>query len=244
MTSIDPFSHLRKPTWLDRIQALVEVILLAGLFSSVLASVAFSIAGSEEHSVVQDASTIARFVLLEAFITLVLLAIILHLNQQRLRDLGLDWNRWIANVAWGVALIPVLFVLNLLVSVGFRILLPQYHLERNPLMETIQTPQQLGLFLVAVLIAGGIKEELQRAFILTRFRDHLGGVGVGLILWSIAFGAGHYLQGLQGAVAAGLFGFLFGLLYLIRGSLVAPIVAHGLYDVVALLGYWYLRGKA
>ena len=64
---------------------------------------------------------------------------------------------------------------------------------------------------------------------------------LGLILWSFAFGAGHYLQGLQGAAAAGLFGLLFGIVYLARGSLVAPIVAHGSYDTAALLGYWFIK---
>lgn len=243
MPSIDPFYSMRKATWLDRLQALVEVMLLGGLFSSILASVPFSIRGTEEETLVRDATLVARFVLLEAFITLALLAIILRMNQQSPRDLGLHWNRWLSNVAWGIALIPALFSVNLLVSHGFKILLPKFHLQTNPLVELIRTPQELGLFLGAVLIAGGIKEELQRAFILNRFRDHLGGVRLGLILWSVAFGAGHYLQGLQGSVAAGLFGLLFGLLYLIRGSLVAPIVAHALYDVLALLGYWFLRGQ-
>jgi membrane protease YdiL (CAAX protease family) len=99
----------------------------------------------------------------------------------------------------------------------------------------------LVLLIISVLIAGGIKEELQRAFILIRFRDHLGGARLGLVLWSIAFGAGHYVQGFQGMVIAGLFGLVFGTIYLLRGNLIAPMVSHGLYDMVALLGYWFLR---
>ena len=94
---------------------------------------------------------------------------------------------------------------------------------------------------VAALFAGGVKEELQRAFVLVRFRDYLGGAKLGLVIWSVAFGAGHYLQGVQNAVAAGLFGLLFGAVYLARGSLVAPMVAHGAYDSLALLAYWFLR---
>jgi membrane protease YdiL (CAAX protease family) len=38
---------------------------------------------------------------------------------------------------------------------------------------------------------------------------------------------------------ATLFGLVFGLLYLMRGSLVAPMVAHGAYDTAALLLYWF-----
>ena len=64
---------------------------------------------------------------------------------------------------------------------------------------------------------------------------------LGLIIWSVDFCAGLYLQGLQNAEAAGLFGLLFGAVYLARGSLVAPMVAHGAYDSLALLAYWFLR---
>jgi membrane protease YdiL (CAAX protease family) len=59
----------------------------------------------------------------------------------------------------------------------------------------------------------------------------------------VAFGAGHYVQGIQGVFVATVYGFLFGFLYLISGSLIAPIVAHGAYDTLALLGYWLFTGR-
>jgi membrane protease YdiL (CAAX protease family) len=93
------------------------------------------------------------------------------------------------------------------------------------------------------LIAGGIKEELQRAFILTRFREHLGGAGLGLLLWSIGFGAGHYVQGIQGVVIATIYGLIFGIVYILSRSLIAPIIAHSAYDTVVLLAYWFLDGR-
>ena len=64
---------------------------------------------------------------------------------------------------------------------------------------------------------------------------------MGLILWSLAFGAGHYVQGIQGITIATIYGFLFGVIYLLRGSLTAPIVAHSAYDTMALLAYWFAR---
>jgi membrane protease YdiL (CAAX protease family) len=129
--------------------------------------------------------------------------------------------------------------LNGVVAVIFKTYFPQYYLEDNPLIQLIQTPQQLVLLIFSALVAGGIKEELQRAFILTRFRLYLGGAGLGLVLWSIGFGAGHYVQGVQGIITAGLYGLIFGIIYLQSGSLIAPIVAHGAYDSVALIAYWY-----
>jgi membrane protease YdiL (CAAX protease family) len=116
-------------------------------------------------------------------------------------------------------------------------------MEHNPLTEIIHSPQQLALFIFSALIAGGIKEEVQRAFILNKFGRYLGGAGVGLVLWSVAFGAAHYVQGIQGIFIAIVYGFLFGVLYLISGSLIAPMVAHGAYDTLALLGYWLFTGR-
>jgi membrane protease YdiL (CAAX protease family) len=108
----------------------------------------------------------------------------------------------------------------------------------------IHSPRQLVLFIFAALVAGGVKEELQRAFILRRFQRRLGGAGVGLIVWSLAFGAGHYLQGVLGIFAATVYGFIFGALYLMRGNLVGPITAHAAYDTAVVLLYWFFLAKS
>ena len=76
------------------------------------------------------------------------------------------------------------------------------------------------------LVAGGIREEMQRAFLLTRFEQHLGGAHVGLLVTSVAFGLGHLIQGFDAALATGILGLLWGALYLWRRSAVAPMVSH------------------
>ncbi len=234
-------TEVRKRLWLDRFQAIFEIILMSGLFSSFIATVPIGLHRHGADALLKSVRTVTSFVLLEAGITFVLLSLLLKAHGETLADLGLRWNRWRSQVIVGMALVPVLLFLNGLVGGFFRLFLPQYFTERNPLMEIIHTPQDLLLFVVSVLIAGGVKEELQRAFILTRFRQHLGSAWLGLILWSCVFGAGHYVQGLQGIVIAGLFGLVFGAVYLLRANVVAPMVAHGLYDTAALIGYWILR---
>ncbi len=190
-----------------------------------------------------DSIVVAGFILLEAGICFLLLALVLTIHREKLSDLGLCWKEWKPNLIVGLALIPLLFLSNAAVSFIFQLYLPQYYVERNPLTEIIHTPQQLALFIFSVLIAGGIKEELQRAFILTRFRQHLGGAKLGLVLWSVVFGAGHYIQGVQGVIIATVFGFAFGAVYIIRGNLIAPIIAHGIYDTSALLMYWFFQSN-
>ena len=51
------------------------------------------------------------------------------------------------------------------------------------------------MFLFVVIVAGGVREELQRAFLLHRFRCDLGQPWMGVFITSLAFGMGHTLQG-------------------------------------------------
>lgn len=233
----------KRHTWVERARALFEVILLGGVVSSYVAIVPLQILGAEERRFLKDARWITGFVLMEAAVALMLVLALMRVHREKFSDLGLHAARWRQNVAVGLALVPCLFLINGFVAVIIRRFFPAFYLDHNPLIETIRTPRDLVLFLIAVVLAGGFKEEIQRAFILNRFRDHLGGVTVGLVVWSLAFGAQHYVQGVQGAVAAALFGLVFGIVYLVRDSLVAPIVAHGIYDATALLGYWFLEGS-
>jgi len=215
---------------------------MAGVVSSGLASLLFSLRPSASGGdFLNTPDLLAGFILLEASIALGILALMLWSRGETLHDLGLCKTLLPSNILIGLSLVPLLFMVNLLLTLIFQYWLPQFFIDRNPLMDLIRTPKDLILFLIAALVAGGIKEELQRGFILTRFRDHLGGAWVGLVVWSTLFGAGHYLQGAQGITAATFFGFLFGGVYLARKSLVAPIVAHAVYDVLALVSYWYQK---
>ncbi len=229
----------------DRFQAFIEVLLLSGLISSYLAALIFSaFHGNGVDLLAMDAAIVSLFVLLEAAFTLLLLVAILKAHRETFCSLGLRWKRWKFYLLLGLGLVPFFFLINALAASVFRVYLPKYYIELNPLTKTIQTPQQLTLFIISALVAGGIKEELQRAFILSRFRRYLGGAWLGLVLWSLAFGAAHYVQGVQGITIATLYGFIFGVVYLLSGSLIAPIVAHGVYDTLALLAYWFASGRS
>lgn len=89
----------------------------------------------------------------------------------------------------------------------------------------------LDLVLAAVL-AGLGEEALFRGV----FQDALTGpvpAWAALLLASALFGAAHWVTTTYAALAA-LVGLYLGLLYLITGNLLAPIVTHAAYDVVAL----------
>ena len=219
--------------------ALLEVVAVA-VGGLVLASPAIRLMGLSARDIYGGVPHLVLYLMLETSLTLGIILVLLWAGGRRLRDLGWAERGWWRESLAGISVVPLLFGSTFLVGSLFRIFLPQYVSESNPLLEMIQDGTDLGLLLLTSVIVGGIKEEVQRAFILVHFRNHLGGAVPGLILWSVFFGAGHSFQGVDFAVAAGVLGLLFGLLYLWRGHLAAPIVAHALYDVVTLLIFWGL----
>jgi len=226
--------------WIDRIQAGIEILLLSGLVSGFLAALAMPLLRIRSMDrLLQDVRLLSVYLLMESAISLLLLIGLLKLHQEPIASIGFQWKHWKRNLLMGLALVPFLFMINGFVAIFFKFYLPKYFMEENPLIQSVHTPQQLALFIFSALVAGGFKEEMQRAFILNRFRSYLGGAGVGLLVWSLAFGAGHYVQGVQGIVIASLYGFFFGVIYLLSGSLIAPIAAHGAYDALAILAYWF-----
>jgi membrane protease YdiL (CAAX protease family) len=80
-------------------------------------------------------------------------------------------------------------------------------------------------------VAGGVREEVQRAFVLRRFERYLGGPVVGLVVFSVAFGAGHIIQGRDVALITATLGAFWGVVYLRRRSVVGPVVSHSLFNV-------------
>jgi membrane protease YdiL (CAAX protease family) len=236
---MDADSEPEGPSRSERLQAFFEVLLVSGIFSGLIAALPFAFLTESGEDLLKNPRLVAGSLLLEAAITMALLLIILGAHRQSLAQIGLKLSHWRADALFGILLIPLLLLLNVLVDQLMRVYLPGHYIESNPLTEIIQTPGDLALFILCAILAGGMKEELQRAFIIKRFESHLGGAEVGLVLWSIAFGIGHYVQGVQGMITAGLLGLVFGVAFLLRRRLIAPMVAHGLYNTVALLGYWY-----
>ena len=101
----------------------------------------------------------------------------------------------------------------------------------------MRTPGQAALFAVVLIVAGGMREEIQRAFLLRRFERSLGGARVGLIVSSLMFGVGHYIQGADAAIATAALGAFWGWVYLRRRSVVAPVVSHSGFNLVQVLQF-------
>jgi membrane protease YdiL (CAAX protease family) len=87
---------------------------------------------------------------------------------------------------------------------------------------------------IMLSLSAGVAEELSfRGFVLTRMEILTGSVWPGVILSSFSFGIGHLYQGWAGVVIIGVYGLMFSLLFIARGSLIPCIVAHILQDLLA-----------
>ena len=88
-----------------------------------------------------------------------------------------------------------------------------------------------------MIVTGGIKEEMQRAFVLHRFDQSLGGARAGLVVYSVVFGTGHIIQGYDVAIVTTLLGLAWGIVYLRRRSLVASSVSHAGFNAAQVLQF-------
>ena len=112
----------------------------------------------------------------------------------------------------GIAIVPGIFLFVVILLNGLRLLFPGLHnVPTNPLEALAgNSAEEAALFGLLAIVAGGIREELQRAFLLHRFEQHLGGAKVGVVVLSAAFGLGHYVQGWDAVITTAALGRVLG----------------------------------
>jgi membrane protease YdiL (CAAX protease family) len=136
----------------------------------------------------------------------------------------------------------VIFVAAIIILAIIFLLAPALHnVPRNPLEDMLQSPRDAVVFGIVAMIAGGVREEVQRGFILHRFSQYLGGGPAGVIVYSTLFGLGHVDQGWDATIAVATLGAIWGTIYLARRSIVAPMVSHAGFNLAQLVKFMLLR---
>ena len=167
-----------------------------------------------------------------------LIVLFLRSHGERLRDVFLGSRRVTRELRLGVPMTFAALAIAAATLGGIQAFAPSLHnVPHNPLQDLIRGPGTAWLFALVVIVAGGVREEIQRAFLLHRFEVWLGGGAVGIVVGGISFGAGHLVQGTDAAIATGLLGVFWGILYLRRRSVVAPMVSHSGFNLLELLQY-------
>lgn len=171
--------------------------------------------------------------------TIVLLALIwllMRLSGERARHVFFRRGTPAREVMVGFALVPLVFSLVVSLQLTINAAAPSLrNVPDNPFESMIQSPLQVVSFVVLVLVAGGVREELQRAFLLHRFDQALGGAWFGVVATSAAFGLGHVVQGWDAVVITAALGALWGVLYVARRNAIPGIVSHALFNAGQVL---------
>lgn len=212
-----------------RLTALLEVIICSGYPTQLFVLAVLASAGLVPATAAGrfSAAFIATLSLADAALLIAIVFVLLVSRGERPSQVFLGLRSIAPEALRGLLLVPVSFLVAVAVLTIVRLAAPALHnVPVNPLEQMLHTAQDRLLAALVVIVAGGVREEIQRAFILHRFEQSLGGATLGLILFSAAFGAGHLEQGRDIAVATAALGAFWGIIYLRRRSIVAPAIAH------------------
>jgi len=228
----------------ERLGAIAEVVLCSGFPTQLFLATLMSAFGMRLQTA--DGQWSPLFVsvlsLLDTVLVVGLVALFLRTHGQHARDVLIGWRSPLREAVWGLALLVPMLVVAALILRALLTVAPQLHnVTRNPFQAMLTDPIQAAIFGLVVVVAGGVREEIQRGFILHRFEQYLGGGVVGVIVYSAAFGLGHVEQGWDAAIAVSALGAIWGTIYLIRRSVIAPMVSHAGFNLAQVLSFLALR---
>ena len=222
------------PTWL----AALQVVLICGIPTQIVAGVALALGAGiplfDGNGV--SFQFIAMVSLIDTAFISVLIRVFLTLSDEDSSSVFIGRRPIGGEVLRGLASLPIVFLAVTGVVMALRTFAPWTHTVKvSPFDAFFRSPLESAIFLVVVILAGGVREELQRGFILHRFEQRLGGIRVGLVIYTIVFGLLHFDQGIDVAVAVSLLGLLWGVLYIRRRSVVWAMTNHASFDAAQVI---------
>lgn len=104
-----------------------------------------------------------------------------------------------------------------------------------PSFLTARGMSEFLLAAVLVLVVAVAEETIFRGYLILRFKNLTTNTPIAVLLSAMIFAIGHGYEGTAGVVTVGVMGIAFALIYLWRGSLVAPITLHFLQDILGIV---------
>ena len=228
----------------ERFAAVFEVFLISGLPTQVILMGMLHALGMAMKTA--EGRLAPRFVftvsLIDAVMVVALVMLLLHARRESVREVLIGRGRVWREVLFGIVLIPIVFLVAIVMMALIITYAPSLrNVAHNPLEDMIRNRVDAVIFAVVVMIAGGVREEFQRGFIIHRFEGYLGGGAVGVLLYGVLFGLGHFEQGWDAAVVTGSLGIMWGLVYLRRRSIIGPMVSHAGFNLAQVVKAVWLR---
>jgi membrane protease YdiL (CAAX protease family) len=94
---------------------------------------------------------------------------------------------------------------------------------------------EMALAAVLVVVVAVAEETIFRGYLLRRFAQLTASPSTAVLLSAAVFSLGHAYEGSAGMLTVAFLGVVFALVYMWRGSLVAPMVMHMLQDMLGLV---------
>lgn len=226
----------------DRVTAILEILLCSSIPTQLAIGALLRLGGIRSTDTAGHLSF--TFVLIlslaDTALLIVMMVLLMHAHGESARVTWLGspspGTRVWREALVGLATVPLVFLGVGILLNTIRLFVPSLHnVETNPLEQFAATPGQAALFSLVAILAGGLREELQRAFMLRRFEQYLGGITVGIWVISIAFGLGHLMQGWDAVITTGALGAFWAWMYVRRRSSVSPIFSHAGFNSLEIL---------
>ena len=210
----------------------VQLIEVSVFLCLILPAIALSLLDVEQRALTFP--IVATVTIVHNLTLLGLVLFFIWRNGESFESLGLTFPNGGREIAIGIGLFfPFVFGISLfetlLHEVGFT-------LPDAPPRYLIPSGSAQYLLAVAFLVVVAVSEEaIFRGYLMLRFHAVTGSVWIAVLLSSTIFAFGHGYQGSGGVLTVGLMGLLLALVYLWRGSLVAPITMHFLQNFIGII---------
>ena len=223
----------------QRLIAGAEILLCSSLPTQILIGGLLEVSGVSSRTESGQLSPPFAFALLliDSVVVIALMIALTRAHGESPRAMWLGTRPVVREFALGLPLVPLVFLMVGLVMSGLLRLLPGLHnVTANPI-EQLATggPQDAAMLGVIAILAGGVREELQRAFLQDRFERHFGPPAAGVIVLSTLFGLGHVLQGWDAVIATAVLGAVWASVYVARRSIVVPLVGHACFNSLEIV---------
>jgi membrane protease YdiL (CAAX protease family) len=230
---------------IERAAAALEVILCSGFPTQIVVITILSTLGMKLR--LADGRLSPPFVFaLTLLDTILLVGLVIFFFKAHRESLGeqlFGLRPKAREILFGLALIPASFFVVIVVLLVVQLLVPGLrNVPHNPLQDLVRDRWDAVVFAFVVMIAGGVREEIQRGFVLRRFEQYLGGGAAGLVIFSALFGLGHLEQGRDVALATGILGAFWGAIFLRRRSILGPMLGHAGFNLLQVAKFLTLGG--
>ncbi len=156
-------------------------------------------------------------------------------NGEILERIGWTFRRIRSEAGLGIALFIPLLITTSLIEVALRGSGLSGPSKPLPSFLAAKGMGELLIAFVLVVVVAVAEETIFRGYLLLRFKAIPLRPSLAALASAALFSIGHGYEGSVGLVAVAVMGFVFALIYLWRGSLVAPVVMHFLQDFIGVI---------